>query len=154
MVVTSETCNHFQGEWHARNYVASNVCIFVQPWFSREWSILTFSVWPFKSQVSAVARPLFNLNVHYGTVFFLLDINGVHLIGWLCLVDPLKSEFNHLFFTMAAVHKFSNFLSIHNSLLVAQTVARRRLLFIKTHWFWACTHFRILHNSSWGKLLH
>jgi hypothetical protein len=37
--------------------------------------------WPFKSQVSAVAGPLFSLNTFYGTLFSLLDIKGVHLIG-------------------------------------------------------------------------
>jgi len=83
----------------------------------------------FKAQVSAVVRSLFSSNANYGTMFSLLDINGVHLIGWLCPVDPLMSEFNHVFFTRAAVHKFSNFFSIRNS-LVGQTVATRRLYWL------------------------
>jgi len=44
-------------------------------------AILTFCVWPFKCQVPAVAKALFNLNAHYGTTFSLLDKEYVHLMG-------------------------------------------------------------------------
>jgi len=44
--------------------------------------LLSFSnIHPLKSQVYAVARALFNLNAHCGTVFFLLDKKDVHDVG-------------------------------------------------------------------------
>jgi hypothetical protein len=51
---------------------------------------LTFSIWPFKRQFSAVATLLFNLNSHCGTVFSLSDEKDVHLMGQHCAVCLLK----------------------------------------------------------------
>jgi hypothetical protein len=52
--------------------------------------ILTFSIWLFKSHVSAVARALFNLNPHCGTAFSLLDEKDIHSMGQHCPVHLLK----------------------------------------------------------------
>jgi hypothetical protein len=41
---------------------------------------LPFTLWPFKSQVSAAARPPFKLYVHYG-MFSFLDEKDVYIMG-------------------------------------------------------------------------
>jgi hypothetical protein len=51
---------------------------------------LTYSKWPFKSHVSAVDRPLFNLNTHCGTMFSILDKNDTHLMVQCFPICPLK----------------------------------------------------------------
>jgi hypothetical protein len=47
-------------------------------------------MWSFKCQVSGVARAVFNLNVHCGTVFSHLDIQDVPLMGEQCPTRLLK----------------------------------------------------------------
>jgi hypothetical protein len=51
---------------------------------------LTFSIWPFKYLLSAAARVLFILNVHFGTVFSFSDKKDVHLMGWHFPIHPVK----------------------------------------------------------------
>jgi len=46
-------------------------------------------VWPFKYQLSAAARALFNLNAHHRIFFFLWVKKDVHLKGH-CPIHPLK----------------------------------------------------------------
>ena len=60
-------------------------------------NLLTFSVQPFKCQVSAAATALFNLNTHSGTMFSLLDKRDVHLMGQHSLAFLLKVNLYHLF---------------------------------------------------------
>jgi hypothetical protein len=61
---------------------------------------LTFSIWSFKSQVSAVARALFNLNAHCGTVLFLFGERDVHLMEHCCPIQPLKVKKALMFFIL------------------------------------------------------
>jgi len=51
---------------------------------------LTFTIQSFKSQVSATARALLNLNACFGTVFSISDKKDVHLMGQYCPVCPNK----------------------------------------------------------------
>lgn len=51
---------------------------------------LTYSKWPFKYHVSAVARAMFSLNTHCGTMFSLLDENDIHLMVQCLPICPLK----------------------------------------------------------------
>jgi hypothetical protein len=51
---------------------------------------LAFRIWPFKCQVSAVIRTLFNVNTHCGTAFSLSGKKDVHLLGLCCPVHPLR----------------------------------------------------------------
>ena len=54
-----------------------------------------FSIWSFKSQVSAVARALFNLNSHCGTMLSLFGKRDVYLMG---PIQPLKVKKALMFF--------------------------------------------------------
>jgi hypothetical protein len=55
--------------------------------------LLTFSVWPIKCQVSAVAIALFNLNAQCKTMFSLLEKKDVHLTGQHGSIRPLKVKY-------------------------------------------------------------
>jgi hypothetical protein len=55
----------------------------------------TLSIWPFKCQVSCVARAKFNLNGHCGTVFSHSDDEVVHLMGHYCFVHLLNFNWKH-----------------------------------------------------------
>jgi len=53
-------------------------------------ALLTFSVWPFKCQVSAAARALFSFNAQCRTVFSMSEKTDEHLMEKLCPIHLLK----------------------------------------------------------------
>ena len=73
--------------------IATMHCWYTEQWRNRRISrVLTFSVRPFKCQVSAADGTLFNLTAHCKTVFSHLDEKDVHLMGQSCPVHTLKVD--------------------------------------------------------------
>ena len=62
------------------------------------YNSLTFSVQPFKWQVSAAAITVFNFSVHCGTLFSLVNAKDVHLTGHLPVrLLKVKIHFNAMY---------------------------------------------------------
>jgi hypothetical protein len=74
-------------------------------------NILTFNIWPFKCQISAVAGALFNLNAHSGTIFSLSDKKDIQFNETTLSGSSVKGQCGQHNETQHQMHK-SNLVSV------------------------------------------
>ena len=86
-----------QKQKNNRFVCASNlgaICAYLPVKFIQTVS-LSFSVWPFKSPVPAVAGALVNLNAHCSKMFTFSNTKDIHLMRDHCPSHPLKADSLH-----------------------------------------------------------